>query len=81
MRLSQDQIVSYRVRVNGLDRRAALDDAALSAATHVGVQDSMPRAAVLSLHARLDGVSAEVLDDATRAGLGPPLQRFRRRGR
>ena len=64
MRLSRDQIVSYRVRVNGLDRRAALDDAALSAATHVGVQDSMPRAAVLSLHARLDGVSAEVLDDA-----------------
>lgn len=63
MRVSREQIVSYRLRVNGLGRRTAFDDAGLRAATHAGVQDSMPRAAVLSLHARLGGITPDVLDD------------------
>ncbi|TDT18392.1 winged helix DNA-binding protein [Ilumatobacter fluminis] len=63
MRVSREQIVSYRLQVNRLGRRTAFDDAGLRAASHAGVQDSMPRAAVLSLHARLEGVRPDVLDD------------------
>lgn len=63
MRVSREQIVSYRVRVNGLGRRRPFDEAGLRVATLVGLQDSMPRAALLSLHARLDGVRHDVLDD------------------
>lgn len=63
MRVSREQIVSYRVRANGLGRRQAFDAAGLGSATRAGLQDSMPRAAVLSLHARLDDVTSDVLDD------------------
>lgn len=63
VRVSGEQVVSYRVRVNGLGGRRASDDAGVRSATHAGAQDSMPRAAVLSLHARLDDVAPDVLDD------------------
>lgn len=63
MHVSREQVVSYRVRVNGLGRRRTLDETGLRSATHVGLQDSMPRAAVLSLHARLDDVAPDVLDE------------------
>ncbi len=63
MRVTQEQVVSHRVRVNGLDTRRAFDESGVRAAAHAGLQDSMPRAAILSLHARLEGVAPDVLDD------------------
>jgi hypothetical protein len=45
---------------------------ALERAAHAGLQDSMPRAALLSLHARVEGVAPNVLDDPTLAQLWGP---------
>jgi hypothetical protein len=45
---------------------------ALGRAAWAGVQDSMPRAALLSLHARLDGVEPSTLDDPSLAQLWGP---------
>lgn len=64
-KLSRAQILRFRRRVSGLDERRPLSPAALEFAAHAGLQDSMPRAAVLSLHARLEGVPVDVLDDPT----------------
>ena len=68
MQVSREQVVSYRVRVNGLGGRRAFDEAALRSATHVGLQDSMPRAAVRRV-GQLDLV--EVAPDAR-----PPVARL-----
>jgi len=61
--LSREAIIGHRLRVNGLlDRRSRNRDA-LRAAAPLGLCDSMPRAAVLSLHARVDGITVDVLDE------------------
>lgn len=57
------EIASYRRGRAHLDQRLGAGSDALRAAAHAGLQDSMPRAAVLSLHARVDGVAPQVLDD------------------
>ena len=44
----------------------------LRRAAWAGLQDSMPRAALLSLHARLDGVESSTLDDPSLAQLWGP---------
>jgi len=44
----------------------------LRRAAWAGLQDSMPRAAVLSLHARLDGVEPSILDDPSLVQLWGP---------
>jgi hypothetical protein len=44
----------------------------LQRAAWAGLQDSMPRAALLSLHARVDGVEATTLDDPSLAQLWGP---------
>lgn len=62
MRLTREHIVSHRLRANGLGARRTLDEAGLCAAAHAGLQDSMPRAAVLSLHARVDGIGPAIVD-------------------
>jgi hypothetical protein len=61
--LSRSQILRFRHRADGLVERTPRSPTALVHAAHVGLTDSMPRAALLSLHARLDGVTADVLDD------------------
>jgi hypothetical protein len=58
-----DQILSYRRDVQGLNRRTTLTNRSLRAAAWAGLQDSMPRAAVLSIHARLGQTPTNVLDD------------------
>lgn len=60
--LTREQILSYRRRIAGLEERAVLSPTALRRAAWAGLQDSMPRAALLSLHARLSGVESDVLD-------------------
>ena len=61
--LTRDQILSFRRWVGGLESRAPASPASFRLAAWAGLQDSMPRAAVLSLHARVQGISAGVLDD------------------
>jgi hypothetical protein len=56
LRASREQVLAFRRGVGGLDGRVPLTDESLRRAAWAGLQDSMPRAAVLSLHARLEGV-------------------------
>ena len=56
LRLTRQQILAFRRRVGGLDERVPTTVASLRRAAWAGLQDSMPRAALLSLHARLVGV-------------------------
>lgn len=55
LKLSRSQILSYRRHVGALERRLPLSAKSIRQAAWAGLQDSMPRAALLSLHARLSG--------------------------
>jgi hypothetical protein len=56
LELTRAQILSFRRSVGALDERLPLSAASLRRAAWAGLQDSMPRAALLSLHARVKGV-------------------------
>jgi hypothetical protein len=60
--LTRDQILAYRRRVQSLDERLPLTDGSLRQAAWAGLQDSMPRAALLSIHARVAGTQPTALD-------------------
>lgn len=55
--LSRNQILRFRRRVAALDARLPFSATSLRTAAWGGLQDSMPRAALLSLHARVRGVA------------------------
>jgi hypothetical protein len=57
--LSRAQILAFRRRVSSLDSRLPASAASLRAAAWAGLQDSMPRAALLSIHARVEGAHPE----------------------
>lgn len=57
--LSRSQVLGFRRRVGGLDQRRPYDTHAVRRAAWAGLQDSMPRAALLSLHARVEGVDPQ----------------------
>jgi hypothetical protein len=57
--LSRDQILAFRRRVNALDERLAAGADSMRRAAWAGLQDSMPRAALLSIHARVEGAHPE----------------------
>jgi hypothetical protein len=54
--LSRAQILAHRRRVGALDERLPFAETSLERAAWAGLQDSMPRAALLSLHARVSDV-------------------------
>jgi hypothetical protein len=56
LRLTRRQILAFRRRVGALDARLPKSAESLRQAAWAGLQDSMPRAALLSLHARVEGV-------------------------
>ena len=56
--LTREPILAYRRAVQALDARLPLSPAALGRAAHAGLQDSMPRAALLSLHARVADIES-----------------------
>src|SRR5262249_16738002 len=56
LRLTRPQILAFRRRISALDERMPAGAASLERAAWAGLQDSMPRAALLSLHARVEGV-------------------------
>lgn len=63
LHLTRAGILGHRRRAGLLDQRVAWSDAGLRRATHAGLTDSMPRAALLSLHARLADVADDAWDD------------------
>ena len=70
--LTRRQILAFRRRVGGLEERVPISPESFRRAAWAGLQDSMPRAAVLSLHARLEGVEPSILDDPSLAQLWGP---------
>jgi hypothetical protein len=55
LELTQAQILGFRRAVGGLETRLPFGPDALRRAAWAGLQDSMPRAALLSIHARVAG--------------------------
>ena len=55
--LSRAQILAFRRRVGALDARLPARASSLRRAAWAGLQDSMPRAALLSIHARVEKAS------------------------
>lgn len=56
--LSRSQILCFRRRTGNLDERLPAGAKSLRQAAWAGLQDSMPRAALLSIHARVKDVSS-----------------------
>jgi hypothetical protein len=72
LRLTRQQILAFRRRVGGLDERMPKSAKSLRRAAWAGLQDSMPRAALLSLHARLEKVEPSTWEDPSLAQLWGP---------
>jgi hypothetical protein len=64
--LSREQILGFRRSVSALDERLPKSPGALEMAAKAGHQDSMPRAALLSTHARVEGTEPRTWEE-------PPL--------
>jgi hypothetical protein len=77
LELTRQQILAFRRRVGALDERMPAGPESLRRAAWAGLQDSMPRAALLSLHARVDGVEPSTWEDPSLAQLwGPRYQAY-----
>lgn len=63
LQLSRNQILAFRRRVASLDERLRPGRRSLRTAAWAGLQDSMPRAALLSIHARVERTPPTVLHD------------------
>jgi hypothetical protein len=59
--VSRDQVLRYRARVMHLDLK--LPAGSFAAAAWGGLQDSIPRSGVLSLHARVEGTRPDAWED------------------
>ena len=72
LKATRRQILAFRRRVGSLDERLPMSAQSLRRAAWAGLQDSMPRAALLSLHARVAGVKPATWDDPSLAQLWGP---------
>jgi hypothetical protein len=72
LRLTRKQILAFRRRVGGLEERLPKSAKSLRLAAWAGLQDSMPRAALLSLHARVEDVEPSTWEDPSLAQLWGP---------
>ena len=72
LELTRPQILAFRRRVGGLDERVPIRTETLQRAAWAGLQDSMPRAALLSLHARLARVEPSTWEHPSLAQLWGP---------
>jgi hypothetical protein len=61
--LTRSQILAFRRHVGALDARLPPGQRSLRRAAWAGLQDSMPRAAVLSIHARVEGTKPSTWKD------------------
>jgi hypothetical protein len=70
--LTRAQILAFRRHVGALDQRLPPGPASLQRAAWAGLQDSMPRAAVLSIHARVEGTETSAWEDPSLVQLWGP---------
>src|ERR1700756_2873078 len=63
LELTRAQILAFRRRVGALDERLPAGAKSLRQAAWAGLQDSMPRAALLQIHARGEGAHPPIWDD------------------
>jgi len=61
--ISREQVLAHRRRAGALDQRLPYTRESLRTAGWVGLQDSMPRAALLSIHARVSGATPTSWED------------------
>jgi len=72
LKVTREQILAFRRRTGSLDERMPMSSKSLRQAAWAGLQDSMPRAALLSVHARVDGVEPSTWADPSLAQLWGP---------
>lgn len=70
--LTRSQILAFRRRVGALDERLPRGAGSLRHAAWAGLQDSMPRAALLSIHARVEGSEPSSWEDPSLVQLWGP---------
>jgi len=70
--VSRDRILAYRRRVGALDERLPQGGHALRQAAWAGLTDSVPRAALLSVHARVEGTTPSAWQDPALVQLWGP---------
>jgi hypothetical protein len=70
--VSRAQILAFRRRVGALDERLPRGRRSLRRAAWAGLQDSMPRAASLSIHARVAGTTSTTWEDPSLVQLWGP---------
>jgi hypothetical protein len=70
--LERTQILAFRRRVGALDERLPPGRRSLRLAAWAGLQDSMPRAALLSIHARVGGTGPSTWEDPSLVQLWGP---------
>jgi hypothetical protein len=63
LELTRAQILSFRRRAGALDARLPFGARSLRCTAWAGLTDSVPRAAVLSIHARVDGTQPTTWED------------------
>ena len=80
LNLTRPQILAFRRHVGALDERLPRGRRSLRRAAWAGLQDSMPRAALLSIHARRGDRTVHLGGPIARPALGAALPRVRRCG-
>ena len=70
--LTRAQILAFRRKVGALDARLPRGRRSLNRAAWAGLQDSMPRAALLSIHARVEGTKPSTWEDPSLVQLWGP---------
>lgn len=70
--LTRPQILAFRRHVSALDERLPRGARSIRRAAWAGLQDSMPRAAVLSIHARVEGTQPSSWEDPALVQLWGP---------
>jgi hypothetical protein len=70
--LDRTQILAFRRHVGALDERLPRGRASLRRAAWAGLQDSMPRAALLSIHARVERAEPSTWEDPSLVQLWGP---------
>jgi hypothetical protein len=72
LKITRKQILAFRRRVGALDERMPMGPESLRRAAWAGLQDSMPRAALLSLYARVHSVESSTWEHPSLAQLWGP---------
>jgi hypothetical protein len=70
--LSRERILAFRRKAGALDERLPAGESSLRQAAWAGLPDSMPRAAVLSIHARVAGTGPATWEDPSLIQLWGP---------